>query len=392
MSSSKPLPVSPRKWEVFPGRNLFFCSGRLIMAPNVYGFCVSMFLIIITVSAFFGFEAYYLAVNVSPALPATVGLLVIFVIAVLCRTACTDPGIIPRATNYEAMFWAQKIGTSAWTRTVEIKGQELVLNYCYTCKIFRPPRANHCSSCNNCVENFDHHCPWVGNCVGRRNYRYFYIFLVSLTILCFLIIGCSITHLILIAENEETFVVAIEKSPASVAISVFCFFIVWSIMGLAGYHTYLTFSSMTTNEAIRKRHKKELYATGNIFRNALSVLCAPTPPSYLDLRAEASIEEIDNANLAKEQNAARTYQPSLAASIGSRPYPLQSVPPTSATGYPTQPVGITASPITSYPLQPIGITSTHAIDYPRQPVDRTSIHSTQNTEANSNGHIQPIHL
>ena len=53
---------------------------------------------------------------------------------------------------------------------------------CSKCKTFKPPRSHHCSICRQCVLKMDHHCPWVNNCVGYYNYRYFYSFLLYVTL------------------------------------------------------------------------------------------------------------------------------------------------------------------------------------------------------------------
>eukprot|EP00112_Aurelia_sp_Birch-Aquarium-sp1_P001547 Seg1167.3 transcript_id=Seg1167.3/GoldUCD/mRNA.D3Y31 product="Palmitoyltransferase app" protein_id=Seg1167.3/GoldUCD/D3Y31 len=144
--------------------------------------------------------------------------------ATLLKTAFMDPGIIPRASIEEATYIEKQLESPVQEpgvyrpppRTIEteVKGQPVKLKYCFTCKIFRPPRASHCSMCDNCVERFDHHCPWVGNCVGKRNYRYFYLFLVSLSLLCVYIFACVIAHLVFLSKKSSSFLDALQGTPA----------------------------------------------------------------------------------------------------------------------------------------------------------------------------------
>ncbi|XP_059909211.1 palmitoyltransferase ZDHHC18a isoform X1 [Gadus macrocephalus] len=291
---------SRRKWEVFPGKNRFYCDGRIILARQSGVLPLTLGLIVVTCGLFFAFDCPFLVEHLTVFIPVIGGVLFVFVVVSLLQTSLTDPGILPRATPDEAADVERQIdttGTSSYrppprTREIVIREQVVKLKYCFTCKMFRPPRTSHCSLCDNCVERFDHHCPWVGNCVGRRNYRFFYSFIISLSFLISFIFGCVITHLTLRSQSGKGLVQSIQESPGSVVELVICFFSIWSVVGLSGFHTYLVASNLTTNEDIKgawssKRGAADSvnpYSHNSVFTNCCVTLCGPMPPSLIDRR------------------------------------------------------------------------------------------------------------
>ncbi|XP_061248146.1 palmitoyltransferase ZDHHC18 isoform X1 [Bos indicus] len=288
-----------RKWEVFPGRNRFYCGGRLMLAGHGGVFALTLLLILTTTVLFFVFDCPFLARHLTLAIPIIAAILFFFVMSCLLQTSFTDPGILPRATVCEAAALEKQIdntGSSTYrppprTREVMINGQVVKLKYCFTCKMFRPPRTSHCSVCDNCVERFDHHCPWVGNCVGKRNYRFFYAFILSLSFLTAFIFACVVTHLTLRSQGSN-FLSTLKETPASVLELVICFFSIWSILGLSGFHTYLVASNLTTNEDIKGSWSNKRggeasvnpYSHKSVITNCCAVLCGPLPPSLIDRR------------------------------------------------------------------------------------------------------------
>ncbi|KAM6924267.1 palmitoyltransferase ZDHHC9 [Xenentodon cancila] len=288
-----------RKWEKLPGKNTFCCDGRVMMARQKGVFYLTLFLIVGTCSLFFAFECPYLAVHLSPAIPVFAAVLFLFVMAMLLRTSFSDPGVLPRALQEEATFIEREIEAANGNvpagqrpppriRNVQINNQIVKLKYCYTCKIFRPPRASHCSICDNCVDRFDHHCPWVGNCVGKRNYRYFYLFTLSLSLLTIYIFTFNIVHVVM-RSVDKGFLNTLKETPGTVLEVLVCFFTLWSVVGLTGFHTYLISLNQTTNEDIKgswsgKNRVQNPYSHKNIIKNCCEVLCGPTYPSVLDRR------------------------------------------------------------------------------------------------------------
>lgn len=180
-----------QKWADSGSKTRFFCNGRLMTGPKIdtgYNVCAWVCILIpcimyfvLCAPALYSDRLWYFPV-------------LTFIVLVLCvifflLTSFSDPGIIPRDSMqrlspgldhqiYSAIgYEPPDVGEDVAPLTQEQVA--LGFRYCRTCQIIRPPRASHCSDCDNCVMRFDHHCPFVNNCVGQRNYAFFSAFLLS---------------------------------------------------------------------------------------------------------------------------------------------------------------------------------------------------------------------
>ena len=102
-----------------------------------------------------------------------------------------------------------------FSQKIEIKNEEekdeaiprvFTQRKCETCNIIRPPGASHCSTCDNCILEFDHHCVFVSNCIGKRNHKQFFIFLIFCFAFnfSFFILNLILYYDILIKRRSET--------------------------------------------------------------------------------------------------------------------------------------------------------------------------------------------
>ncbi|XP_061574330.1 palmitoyltransferase ZDHHC11 [Cololabis saira] len=154
--------------------------------------------------------------------------------------------------------------------------------HCYLCDVKVAPRTKHCGVCNKCVEDFDHHCKWLNTCVGRRNYWFFFLALVSATLGVAIIIALNLyiliqhyldPHSLRTAPQFHTMLgnttwlvflplAPIKTSSAGLLVLAFITIVLSTIclllLGhLLGFHFYLFYKGISTYDYVKMKRKKE---------------------------------------------------------------------------------------------------------------------------------------
>ena len=140
----------------WPGGDLkHSCNGKLVstgksLAPPL----TTLTLLVIGIVLFFSFPATYFYKEKHSSAAVILGsIFCILILYCFFKAAFTDPGIIPKPMK--EIYDSRSMRPQKTLVVLSSIGRRKLI-YCDICNIYRPPRAEHCTVCDNCVLKFDH--------------------------------------------------------------------------------------------------------------------------------------------------------------------------------------------------------------------------------------------
>ncbi|KNC51538.1 palmitoyltransferase ZDHHC9 [Thecamonas trahens ATCC 50062] len=217
--------------------------------------------------------------------------------AAMARVHYADPGIVPGTSAYgDERDSKGAVVLSAANFAIPIKrtpcrGMNVLAKYCHACRVYRPPRASHCSRCSTCVLKFDHHCPWLGTCIGECNYHAFLTYLaltLVLTLHTVLVCVMVILRLGLSAPFGQGYSMGevLRRVPMAIVLIPYAGLVCLAVGSLFSFHLYLIACNMTTAEYLKK-------PSHHPYRDSIAVHCLRAwclvRPAPLDWRGPSAV-------------------------------------------------------------------------------------------------------
>lgn len=237
----------------------------------------------------------------------------------------SDPGVLPRSLHPHPRDASDDDPLAlgpAMTNWVMVKSwepadkegpttaMEVPVKYCKSCNIWRPPRAHHCRVCDACIETQDHHCVWLNNCVGRRNYRYFFTFVGSASLLALFLFGASLGHLLVWWKRHPGSFNHDLKTQwtlrGALAMVIYAILVFPYPASLWMYHMFLTGRGESTRDYLNsqkflKKDRHRPFDKGSWAKNFLDVLCRPRPPTYMQFKARYDEGDVRLGNMRRKR-------------------------------------------------------------------------------------------
>ncbi|KAK9432001.1 DHHC palmitoyltransferase-domain-containing protein [Lipomyces doorenjongii] len=124
--------------------------------------------------------------------------------------------------------------------------------WCSRCQSVKPDRAHHSSELDRCVIKMDHYCPWVGTIIGFKNYKLFYLFVVT----CF-----SFTMFVFVTLTIYTVIYANERGHVTaqfVVVDALSGIFTALLVPFVSMHTLYVLQNITTIEYLSRHYRLHL--------------------------------------------------------------------------------------------------------------------------------------
>ncbi|KAJ4850139.1 hypothetical protein Tsubulata_000617 [Turnera subulata] len=234
-----------RTYQVWKGSNTFLLQGRLIFGPDARSVLLTMFLIVAPVAVFCVFVArklmddfhHHLGISII----VVVVVLTVLDLVFLLLTSGRDPGLHAVLIVQYAIIALKDLTITA---------------------------------------------------LGLRNYRFFFSFVFSSTIICLYVHAFCWVYIKRIMDSEETTIwKAMTRTPASIALVAYTFVSVWFVGGLTVFHLYLISKNQSTYENFRYRYDGLANAFDKgLIGNFKEVFLSSIPASKNNFRAKVPKE------------------------------------------------------------------------------------------------------
>ncbi|CAN1159356.1 Protein S-acyltransferase 24, partial [Linum perenne] len=219
------------------------------------------------------------------------------------RCSRKDPGYIKMNVHDP-----QKMKDDEPLLKIEINNPALIsgnwAQLCPTCKIVRPLRAKHCSTCDRCVEQFDHHCPWVSNCIGKKNKWDFFLFLVLEVSAMLITGGVALTRIVSDPVAPSTFGGWLNHASShhvgAITFLAVDFFLFFGVAVLTVVQASQISRNITTNEMANAMRYSYLKGPGGRFRNPYDHGCRKNCSDFLISGYNVDVEFVEEDTLQSE--------------------------------------------------------------------------------------------